>query len=78
MPLTEDGGTDLEGLAGDRLDRALPAGYEWLHVNYRDTSDHEDKLPAAARPMLHLHSSLPGSSLPSSGRADVRSAPDTH
>jgi len=40
MPLAEDGGTDLEGLAGYRLDRALPAGNEWLQVNYRDTSDH--------------------------------------
>ncbi len=40
MPLAEDGGADLEGLAGDRLGGALPAAYDWLYVDYRDTADH--------------------------------------
>jgi hypothetical protein len=92
MALTEDGGADLEGLAGDRLGGALPAVYDWLQVHYRDTADHVDKLPAAARLMLnvpplpasHRAAEFPvpatrlGDAVLPSGRADVRSAPDTY
>jgi hypothetical protein len=40
MSLTQNGGAYLERLASDRLGGALPAGHDWLHVDYRNPADH--------------------------------------
>jgi len=40
MAFAEDGGTDLEGLSGNGPGGTLTAGYDGLHVDYRNPADH--------------------------------------
>ena len=69
VPLTEDGGTDVEGLASDGLRGIFPSGHDWLNVNYGNPADH---LGQATRQGCGHAIAV------RTRRVDLPSTPDTH
>jgi hypothetical protein len=64
VPLNEDGGAYLEGLARDGLRGALPALHNRLNVKDRDASDHPPTVPVRN---FEIHAA-PGREPKASGR----------